>query len=102
MTSKDRAVIHTVEGVVLATNVEPSKNGKVYPKVTFQGKGRFNPQIECVPDLVAEVTKLKPGQRVLFACYTKYAEVEIAPPGRSPFKKSVDYIDNAYEIRVLG
>lgn len=102
MANEEKAVIHTVEGVVLATNVEPAKNGKVYPKVTFQGKGRFNPQVECVPELAEQVRKLKPGQRVLFACYTKVGQVEVQKKDGGTFKKTVDYFDNAYSVRILG
>jgi hypothetical protein len=102
MANEQRAVITSVEGVVLATNTEPAKNGKVYPKVTFQGKGRFNPQVECVPELTDEVKKLKQGQRVRFDCYTRTAQVDVQKKDGETFQKTVDYIDNAYDMKVLG
>lgn len=102
MATKQRAVVTSVEGVVLATNTDPAKNGKVYPKVIFQGKGRFNPQVECVPELTEEVKKLKAGQRVRLECYTRSASVEIKPREGKPFQKTADYIDNAYDMKVLG
>ena len=91
-----------VTGEVLSTNVEPANNGKVYPRVTFQGTGRFNQQVECVPQLADQVSKLKPGQVVKLSVYTKNIEIEVNLPNGKSFKKWVDYIDNANELEVVG
>lgn len=91
-----------VSGVVLSTNVEPAKNGKVYPRIICQGTGRFNTQVECVPQLADKVSKLKAGQVVKLAVYTKSTEIEVNLPGGKSFKKWADYIDNAYELEVVG
>ena len=102
MSNEGRAVIVSVEGVVLNTNVEPAKNGKVYPKVILQSKGRFNEMVEFVPAMLEEVKKLKVGQRILAAVYTKVAQVEIKTQAGTTFQKTVSYLDNAYDMKVLA
>lgn len=99
--ANERAVITTVEGIVLNTNIEPAKNGKVYPRVTLQTNGRYNEVVECVTGIVDQIKNLKIGQRVLMALYTKVGEVEVKKQDGGSFRKTVTYLDNAYDIRVL-
>jgi len=100
--ANERPVVTTVEGIVLNTNVEPANNGKVYPRVTLQTNGRYNEVVECVTGLVDQIKKLKAGQRILMALYTKVGQVEVQKRDGGTFRKMVTYLDNAYDIRVLG